>query len=163
MQARDQVDAEAVFASRLRDTREAAGLSQARFAALLAEQSGIDLDPTAITRVERGQRRIGLGEAQAMAGVLGVTLEYLSKAGPAPVATRLERHMMEAKAMLAHYEEMATTAAAGAAEAAALIAELEARLDAAQRADKDGVQQLTGHREPVIVGAAEYFDARRVG
>lgn len=68
------------FARRLRERREALGLSQAAVAEALRAESGISLDPTAITRIESNDRRISLDEAVALATILGIGL-------PRPVST----------------------------------------------------------------------------
>lgn len=75
MQTQDQ-RAEAVFARRMRQVREAAKMSQTRLAELLAER-GIKIDPTSITRIEKGARGVRLEEAVAIAEALGVPLEEL--------------------------------------------------------------------------------------
>jgi len=72
-------DVEETFAQRLKELRESMKLSQARLAALLAQRGTIDLDPTAITRIERRQRAVGLREAVAIADVLGVRLTDLCR------------------------------------------------------------------------------------
>ena len=72
----DVMDAspEAVFSARLRDAREAAGMTQAELAALVSERHGIQLDPMTVLRMEKGRRRITLNEAVAVADVLGIRL-----------------------------------------------------------------------------------------
>jgi transcriptional regulator with XRE-family HTH domain len=148
---------EAVFASRLRETREAAGLSQARLAALVAKRSGIELDPTAITRIERGQRKIGLEEAQAIASALDVTLEYLCRPGPVPASTLLERRLVQAEAMLEHYQAMTVTAERGRNEAESYVAEARAELSAAREAEeRTTVRQIADVPGEVIVSLHDY-------
>jgi transcriptional regulator with XRE-family HTH domain len=58
-----------VFAARLRDMREARGLSQAELAQLATEQ-GCELDRAAVLRIENGKRRLALDEAVALAWAL---------------------------------------------------------------------------------------------
>jgi transcriptional regulator with XRE-family HTH domain len=70
---------ERVFATRLKEIRESLGLTQAALAGMLEERAGIGLDPTAITRIERGQRGIALGEACSITSVLGVGLGDMLK------------------------------------------------------------------------------------
>lgn len=62
---------EQAFSERLRQYREASGMSQAA----LAKQVG--LDPTAITKTEKGSRSIRLDEAVAIAGALRRTLTQM--------------------------------------------------------------------------------------
>jgi transcriptional regulator with XRE-family HTH domain len=90
-------DVEAVFAARLKKAREAAGFSQARLAVLLEEQTGIALDPTAITRIERRGRSVFLREAVAMAQVLAVPMDYLCSDLPEPGADELLRRLEAAR------------------------------------------------------------------
>jgi transcriptional regulator with XRE-family HTH domain len=65
---------EARFAQRLRQAREAAGLSQVQLAALLGERHGIRIDGTAITRMEKGRRMVRLNEAAGLADILHIRL-----------------------------------------------------------------------------------------
>lgn len=65
---------EAIFARRVRQLREAAKIPQTKLAERLAER-GVKIDPTSITRIEKGTRGIRLDEAVAIADVLGVPLE----------------------------------------------------------------------------------------
>jgi transcriptional regulator with XRE-family HTH domain len=64
---------EAVFAAAMRTAREQAGLSQERLAEVL-QQAGHDFDAVTILRMEKGQRRIRLDEAVAVASTLGLQL-----------------------------------------------------------------------------------------
>lgn len=68
---------EATFSRRMREAREAQGATQSAVATALAMMHGIKLDSTAITRMESGQRAIRLGEAVAIAAVLGMTVDEL--------------------------------------------------------------------------------------
>lgn len=77
---------EKVFAARMRQARADAGISQAALARKLSKY-GIDLDATAITRIEKNAdvpaRSIRLGEAAAIAEVLGFDLlDSSPKVGP---------------------------------------------------------------------------------
>lgn len=65
-------NASTAFRKRLRQFREEAGLSQAVLA------SKVGLDPTAITKIERGNRAISLDEACALAIALGRTLSEMT-------------------------------------------------------------------------------------
>lgn len=61
------------FGDLVREKREQKQWSQRRLAELL-EEAGVRLDPSAITRIERGTRDVKLSEANAIASVLGFDL-----------------------------------------------------------------------------------------
>jgi transcriptional regulator with XRE-family HTH domain len=61
------------FGDVVRDARERRQWSQRRLAELL-DEAGVRLDPSAITRIERGTRDVKLREATAIASVLGIDL-----------------------------------------------------------------------------------------
>lgn len=66
------------FGKRLKRARQAAGLSQDKLCELLAEYDGeVELDSSAITRMESGLRDPRFKEALAMARVLGFSLDDL--------------------------------------------------------------------------------------
>jgi transcriptional regulator with XRE-family HTH domain len=65
------VTPELVFVARIKAIREAHGTTQADLAAK------VGLDPSTMTRIERGQRGIALGEACAIASALGSSLEAM--------------------------------------------------------------------------------------
>jgi transcriptional regulator with XRE-family HTH domain len=112
-------DPEAVFAARMRQARETAGMTQPQLAERLYEQSGIRLDPTAITRMERGRRTIRLNEAVHLAAILDMKLWDLV----------LLPSMMAGT----HAKDMKARARAMAAEAARLDAQIvKAEADAVQ-------------------------------
>ncbi|WP_159850231.1 helix-turn-helix domain-containing protein [Nocardia sp. CY41] len=67
---------EAAFAEAVRESRQELGWSQRRLADALGER-GIRLDPTAITRLETGRRRTGLGEAAIIADILEIDIADL--------------------------------------------------------------------------------------
>ncbi len=66
----------ATFASRVRQSREGRGWTQEELARHLAEV-GLRLDPTAITRIERGDRAVRIEEAVAIAAALRTPLNAL--------------------------------------------------------------------------------------
>jgi transcriptional regulator with XRE-family HTH domain len=84
---------EAYFAQRMRDIRNLQGISQKVLADKVTERLGYAVDPTAVTRMEKnvgdlailrmekGARMIRLGEAVAIAEVLGVPLSELLPEG----------------------------------------------------------------------------------
>jgi len=72
------VTVEQMFAKRLREQRTRRGWSQTMLADRMRTE-GVDLHPTAITRMESGERGIRLNEAVAAAAALTVPLEHLLK------------------------------------------------------------------------------------
>lgn len=65
------------FIRRLRAERERQSMSQAALARKMAEVLGVNVDPSAVTRIEQQTRTVRLDEAVAMADVLGVPLATL--------------------------------------------------------------------------------------
>lgn len=86
---RQPTPVERLFAQRMRELRKMRGLSQAEMADQMFTMCGIKLDDSAITRMEKnadggtGARVLRLGEALAIADVLGVNItEMLRPAAP---------------------------------------------------------------------------------
>jgi transcriptional regulator with XRE-family HTH domain len=73
-------EAERRLAANLRILREGRGISQARLAQEMLAWDWPWRQQT-VTRVENGQRMIRLGEAIALASILGVSLGYLTRPG----------------------------------------------------------------------------------
>lgn len=95
MQHLEPVDAfEAAFGTRVRERREGQGLSQRALAEALADR-GLHLDSSAITRIEKGQRAVRLGEAPVIADALDIQLADLIE-GPIPPAQRVALRRMNA-------------------------------------------------------------------
>lgn len=75
---------ERAFAAEMLRLREERGMSQTRLAQELEQRYGIKIDGTAITRIERrvhdkaGARALTLGEAVAIAGILGISIDGLT-------------------------------------------------------------------------------------
>jgi transcriptional regulator with XRE-family HTH domain len=65
------------FAERAKAARLRAGLTQQQLCDRLDEEADVELDTSAITRIEAGQREPRLGEALAIARVLGFALDNL--------------------------------------------------------------------------------------
>lgn len=63
----------------MKEVRKARGVSQRQLAALL------DLNAAAVTRIERGERGVPLGEAVGISAVLDVSLECLLDPQPVVV------------------------------------------------------------------------------
>lgn len=72
-----EITPEARLARRLKKQREQRGWTQIRFAVEMGQLTGIHLDPTAITRIERGERSVRLNEAVAIAMTLDLLLDEL--------------------------------------------------------------------------------------
>jgi transcriptional regulator with XRE-family HTH domain len=68
---------ELTFARRMRELRESLGMPQTHVATTLKLIHGIKIDPTAITRIERGTRTLRLDEAVAIASVLDHTVDEM--------------------------------------------------------------------------------------
>ena len=66
------------FGRRLAEVREEAGVSQRRLA------KALELDPSAVSRIEAGQRALTAGELVAAADYLGVGIESLARGRDEP-------------------------------------------------------------------------------
>ncbi|UOX85319.1 helix-turn-helix transcriptional regulator [Amycolatopsis sp. FBCC-B4732] len=90
--------AERTFISRMREIRKEQDISQAALARRLIDH-GVELDASAITRIERGARVIRFGEAVAIAAALGTTLLEMSRfSSIEEQIEEAERDLAEAKA-----------------------------------------------------------------
>ena len=74
-------------------------ITQAGLAKAL-KAGGIKLDPTAITRIEKGERGVGLNEALGIAHVLGCTLDHLLDPVPTPGIEEQVREVTDAVAQI---------------------------------------------------------------
>lgn len=78
------------FGDNVRRARAVKGWSQRRLAEAL-DIRGVKLDPSAVTRIERGAREVKLREAAAIAQCLGVDIqELITPAGREPLAVILQ-------------------------------------------------------------------------
>jgi transcriptional regulator with XRE-family HTH domain len=82
------------FAERAKTARLRAGLTQQQLCDRLDEEADMGLDTSAITRIEAGQREPRLGEALAIARVLGFTLDNLLP------RTELDFYMSDVKRLM---------------------------------------------------------------
>lgn len=122
-------------------------LSQARLAALLAQRGAVDLDPTAITRIERRQRGVGLREAAAIADVLGVHLTDLCRRpSEAESIAALRLELAEAEKELARAFDFAAASSARVDDVSGRISDLRQKLTEALEKVVPGEQ---GALEPV--------------
>ncbi len=69
--------AERRFTAYMRKRREMLGMSQACLAREMGER-GAKIDPSAIARMEKGQRKTTLDEAFLISRILGVDLAYMT-------------------------------------------------------------------------------------
>lgn len=117
---------ESTFARRMREEREHKGISQAHVSMQLALFSGVKVDSTAITRIEKGTRRISLDEAVGIAEALDVSLDYLLE--PAPTSDldeQIEVARKEQEQVELHLHDAQARAARGHDRLRALEAERE--------------------------------------
>ncbi|HTW15146.1 MAG TPA: helix-turn-helix transcriptional regulator [Nocardioides sp.] len=80
-----------MFAARIQERRKALDWAQTTLAANLGQAFGIDLDGTAITRIEQGKRRVRLDEAVAITQLLGLDLHEVTAPHPGGIDEQLER------------------------------------------------------------------------
>lgn len=80
MRDQDDLPIDRSFGPRFLAARKEKGVSQEAVAEALT-QRGIRLHVTAIGKIERGERRVSVGEASALASVLGYTLDSLIGGG----------------------------------------------------------------------------------
>jgi transcriptional regulator with XRE-family HTH domain len=90
---------DSIFARRLREVRQQAGVTQQQLAARMTEV-GHKLHRSAVAKIELGERPVTIGEAVQLAGILGVPLmELVTDRG---AATELERqHAARVEAQIA--------------------------------------------------------------
>jgi transcriptional regulator with XRE-family HTH domain len=127
---------ETVFAARLREAREAAGMSQAQLAAEVGERHGIQMDPVTVLRMEKGRRRITLNEAVAVAAVLNIRLYDLLLPLPAEILemnpARVRERAARLTAVLEQLDADIATAETDAAQSRARAGELRRRRNEVQ-------------------------------
>ncbi len=93
----DPPDDEARFVDNVRRRREARGWSQGDLARRMQEAGWRNFHQTTVSRIEKGERPIRLGEAKALAEVLDVTLEVLLRPSrEAVLAEQLRQFTKEA-------------------------------------------------------------------
>ncbi|WP_378144791.1 helix-turn-helix domain-containing protein [Cnuibacter sp. UC19_7] len=93
-------DADRTFAENVKRARLAMGLKQDQLAAVI-DTRGLAMHPTTIGKIERGERRVSIGEAAALADILGVALaDLLEGTGELQVAytahTRAQKRLVSA-------------------------------------------------------------------
>ncbi|GAA1768434.1 helix-turn-helix domain-containing protein [Agromyces humatus] len=85
---------DAVFANAVRDARLAAGMSQDDLGTRMARR-GFDFHQTTIAKIERGARRVTVGEAAELADIVGIPLAAVLERDPASMPAK--RAQLEAK------------------------------------------------------------------
>lgn len=84
------------FGNAVRQLRESLGMSQGRMAMKMIEAGWVKFYQTTISRIEKNERPVRLGEALAMAEILGVSLDVLAGGDPsAAMASAAGRHTLE--------------------------------------------------------------------
>lgn len=130
-------DPDEVFRVQVRQRRTALGWSQQRLTDELVKL-GYPWHQTTVAKVEAGQRRLSLGEATALARVLGGSLAEMASESVADMDARIrdlrhqERLLMERK--LEDVDEQLSAAHQHAFEANLSMTAARRRLDEAQRA-----------------------------
>lgn len=122
----------AVFAGRLRHERRAQGMSQADFAERLADLLGSAVDPSAITRIEKGDRAVRLDEAVFSAEILGMPLASMvtDEGATAFRLTELRRDLERERLRMMSAEAEYQQSELAVRDIRRMIGELEASQDA---------------------------------
>jgi transcriptional regulator with XRE-family HTH domain len=117
------------FGRSVRERREQLGMSQRELAEKVSLYGHTKMDPTAVTRMEKGQRAVRLGEALTIAGILKMPLAAL-------VANRTKEGLERRIAEIEERRAAALNHVAGLqAEIEALQAEI-AKLEQAELEDR---------------------------
>lgn len=137
------------FGRNLRAAREQKGWSQRELAAAL-QTRGVKLDPSAVTRIERGTREVKLREAATMANCLNVDLnELLIPQINDPLSRALQIRGQAASCLRAAW--------IGFAQFGMLVQSLTDLLDTS-RATRDNLSSLRARPEGLDVGEVVGFE-----
>lgn len=142
-----QQTAESIFGAQVRGAREARNWTQEQLRKALLTASGIDLSPTAMTRLEQGKRPIRLNEVAALAEVLDISLDRYS--GPAAQVSRQE------------YERALSDLAEMTDKEYALVDQLR-RLEAQQHVLVGQLNEVRQLRHRLQAAVADYNQALKV-
>lgn len=94
-------DADLAFAIALREQRHAARISQRQLAENMCA-TGRKMHQTSIAKIESGDRTVSVGEAVAIAGIIGVPLAHLIGGEMSPdVADRMRAFERQLRARIA--------------------------------------------------------------
>lgn len=122
----------AIFARRLREERAQGGLTQTEVARQLSERTGVVIDGSALTRIEKGQRAVRLEEAVALAEVVGQPLESLLHDEPEGERrlAELERELVDAQWRASAVEDQLR-------QARASVVAIEAQIEALRTSQEE--------------------------
>lgn len=145
-------DPDEIFRVQVRQRRTALGWSQQRLTDELVKL-GYPWHQTTVAKVEAGQRRLSLGEATALARVLGGSLAEMASESVADMDTRIrdlrhqerilmERELEDIEKALSAAHEHAFTARSHMAEAHARLNEAERTVDELKRARNEVVHAI---------------------
>lgn len=154
------------FGDNVRRARAIKGWSQRRLAEAL-DVRGVKLDPSAVTRIERGAREVKLREAAAFAQCLGVDIqELITPAGREPLAVVLQMlksaadRMQAARSALAEMASYLTAVEALLSQYPELVEDLRRLRGFDEELDVEGflrreIQELTGDPIPEMAIAVD--------
>lgn len=155
-----------VFGENVRSARSVKRWSQRRLAEALAVR-GVKLDPSAVTRIERGEREVKLREAAAIAQCLDVDIQQLiTPAGRDPLALILEllktatSRMQVGRSALAEMASYLRAAEALLSEYPELVEDLRRLRGFDERLDVEGflrreISELTSNTAPEMMIAVD--------
>ena len=123
---------EAAFAVRMRDARKEHGMTQAEVSEQVKAVHGVEIDPTGILRIEKGQRSPRLAEAVAIADVLNIPLWLLVRAPWFFTSQQRTAHIERLAAELQRLDASIAQADADATDATIKGTELRRRRDELQ-------------------------------
>jgi len=122
---------DAFFGSRLRDIRDAAGLTQQQLASQM-NATGHKMHRSAIAKIESGDRPVSLWEAVQLARILGVEMRELITDADAKREKAQER-LVRARAAVGGLQIELNNHFRQVEEAQVLLADTEARLEEARK------------------------------
>lgn len=95
-----------IFARRLRQERENAGITQAELARKISERLGITIGNSAITRIEKQERAVKLDEAVILAEAIGMPLcALLTEEPDCELDYRIQQYLIELTGVEAAWEK----------------------------------------------------------
>lgn len=141
---------EARFGNEVKEARELRGWTQERLRRALLEGYGIDLSPTAMTRLEGGKRPIRLNEVSALAKLLGLDLQQYGSGIPRLSEEEYEEARRELQRIIVEQGRAAERASQLEQEGAEIM---RIRKELAQQRAR--YEWMTGEYEVEREGAAE--------
>ncbi len=131
----DSVDTsafDAAFGRRVRELREAAGLTQRQLASQMTA-AGHTMHQTTIAKIEAGQRPVLVKESSALAGVLGVSQADMMPGPDGPDDPIARVRIWALERLIAEHELAASTASATAADLRRQLDDFRASLTPPER------------------------------